>query len=204
MITHQSTTELPKDFHPGDFDVICARGKQAKNHAGNKYYRSLINQAMEQYSQAKNKYEKTLIVSSIVDEVRERSPGGGFVKQESDGFWHEVGDHLAREKVGQNLRDGLSKQYKSSTKAKRRRREVMSADLAEDVETMIQSSKIVSTRINNLQTKIQSNGDIVPEVFVANMFTQANLEILEAFKGRPSLVQKFEKAEKSHKTSAAL
>ena len=80
----------------------------------------------------------------------------------------------------------------------------MSADLAEDVETMIQSSKIVSTRINNLQTKIQSDGDIVPEVFVANMFTQANLEILEAFKGRPSLVQKFEKAEKSHKTSAAL
>ena len=46
---------------------------------------------------------------------------------------------------------------------------------------------------------LQSDGDIVPEVFVANMFTQANLEILEAFKGRPSLVQKFEKAEKSHK-----
>lgn len=201
MLGHQSMSPLPYDFTPGPYDVICARGKQAKNHSGNKYYRSLITQAMEKYSNAKNKYEKTLIVSSIVDEVRERSPQGGFVKQEPDGLWYEVGDHLAREKAGQNLRDGLSKQYKSSTKAKRRRREVMSAEIVDDIENMIQSNQFVSDRINNLQTKIHSEGDLVPEVFVSNMFTQANLEILEAFKGRPSFVQKFQQAEKSHKVA---
>ena len=57
MLTHQNMTPLPFDFTPGPYDVICARGKQAKNHSGNKYYRSLVEASMEKYSQAKNKYE---------------------------------------------------------------------------------------------------------------------------------------------------
>ena len=31
-------TPLPKDFTPGPYDVICARGKEAKNHPGNIFY----------------------------------------------------------------------------------------------------------------------------------------------------------------------
>ena len=32
---------LPRDFVPGEYDVICPRGKQAWNHQGNKYFREI-------------------------------------------------------------------------------------------------------------------------------------------------------------------
>jgi hypothetical protein len=195
-------TPLPSHFTPGPYDVICGRGKEAKDHSGNKFYRSLVQKSMVRYSKASNKYQKTIIVSYIVDEVRTRSPEGGFVKQESDGLWYEVGDHLAREKAGQNLRDGLCKQYKSSTKAKRRRREVMSADLVCDVDHMIQSNEFVSNRINILQTNAQKNGDSVSNVFTAQLFTRINLEILEAFKQDIALLKRFLEAEESLKVCA--
>jgi hypothetical protein len=195
---------LPYDFMPGPYDVICGQGKEAKNHSGNNYYRSLIHMALEKYGKATNKYEKTLLVSSIVDEVRDRSPEGGFVRQEANGLWYEVGDHLAREKAGQNLRDGLSKQYKSSTKAKRRRREVISADLVCDVENIIQCNTYVSKQISDLQINLKNNGDSVPDVFIANMFLRTNHAILEAFKQDLTLHEEFKRAEESRKVAPKL
>lgn len=85
---------------PGPFDVICARGKKALNHSGNRRFRAMIKANLQKYSMATSKLEKSLIVSGIVDSVREASPGGGFIKQEN-GKWYEVGDHIAREKCGQ-------------------------------------------------------------------------------------------------------
>ena len=192
-------TPLPYNFTPGPYDVICARGKVAKTHSGNKYYRSLVEASMTKYSQATNKYEKSQIVSDIIDEVKAKSPEGGFVKQE-DGIWYSVGEHLAREKCGQNLRDGLSKQYKSSTKAKRRRREVMSADLVHDIENMIQSNSYVSSCITNLQVEVQKN-ESAPEFFVSELFSKTNRDILEAFKQDKTLLNQFNEAEKLHKSS---
>jgi hypothetical protein len=192
-------TPLPIHFHPGPFDVICARGQEAKNHSGNKFYRCLVRRALERYSKATNKYEKTLIVSEIVDEVRARSPGGGFVKRGQDGRYCEVGDHLAREKVGQNLRDSLSSQYKSSTKAKRRRREVLSAGIVNEVESIFQSSEYVSSRIEELSANMHRHGEPTPEVFAMQLFTRTNLEILEALKQDESLLSKFNKLEESNR-----
>ena len=60
----------------------------------------MIEANLEKYSLASTKIEKSLIVSGIVDAVRESSPDGGFVKEER-GLWYEVGDHIAREKCGQ-------------------------------------------------------------------------------------------------------
>lgn len=91
---------LASDFKPGPYDVICARGKAAKNHVGNIQYRLNVERTLEQYSAASTKLEKSQIVSGIVDSIRESSRYGGFVKEE-DGRWFEVGDHIAREKVGQ-------------------------------------------------------------------------------------------------------
>jgi hypothetical protein len=53
---------------------------------------------VDQYSATKNKAQRSIIVSDIVDTIR-RKASGGFVKQEPDGTWVEVGDTLAREKV---------------------------------------------------------------------------------------------------------
>jgi hypothetical protein len=78
---------------------------------------------MDRYSEADSKMDKSLIVSEVVNGIRERSPDGGFIKKDKrTGRWFEVGDHLAREKVGQQFRDALHTQYRSSTKAKSKRK----------------------------------------------------------------------------------
>ena len=93
---------LALKFTPGPLDVICAPGKDARNHAGNIKFRNRIQANVEKYSKASSKLEKSTIVSSIVDKIRQDSPNGGFVKKDIEtGNWYEVGDQMAREKVGQ-------------------------------------------------------------------------------------------------------
>lgn len=83
---------------------------------------------LERYAAATTKQDKSRIVSEIVDTIRKSSPDGGFVKLDPlTGSWREVGDHLAREKVGQTLRDSLHTKYSSSTKAKKQRRQAEKA-----------------------------------------------------------------------------
>lgn len=97
--TTDKTKCLGSTFQPGPFDVICARGKSAFQHPGNQRFRSLIESRVEEYASTSNKYEKSMMVSKIVDEIRLASPGGGFVRSDK-GVWYEVGD-AAREKVSQ-------------------------------------------------------------------------------------------------------
>ena len=85
---------------PGPTDVICARGKRALEHIGNKRYKGLITKHLQVYSDAKTKLEKSLIVNHIIDAVRNASPQGNFIREEN-GVWVEVGDAVAREKIGQ-------------------------------------------------------------------------------------------------------
>jgi hypothetical protein len=115
-------TKLPSDFVPGTHTVICGRGKSCSKSPGNKHLRSLVNSHLTPYSMAKNKAEKSIIVSAIVDRVREDSPVGAFIKQEDDGEWWEVDDSFAREKIGCIFRDILHTKYRSSTKAKQARK----------------------------------------------------------------------------------
>lgn len=89
-------------FQPGSFDVLCARGKLAYDHEGNRRFRALVKQHQKQYSAANCKYEKSKIVSFIVSAVRNASPNGGFVKH-IDGHWFEVGDRHAKEKVSRKI-----------------------------------------------------------------------------------------------------
>lgn len=96
----EEAVDLGPNFQPGPMDVICARGKRAFLHPGNKRFRGVIEARVDKYASAANKFEKTVIVSQIVDEVRQASPQGGFVRLEN-GKWFEVGDNVAREKVGQ-------------------------------------------------------------------------------------------------------
>ena len=85
---------------PGPTDVICARGKRALEHIGNKRYKGLITKHLQVYSDAKTKLDKSLIVNHIIDAVRNASPQGNFIREEN-GVWVEVGDAVAREKIGQ-------------------------------------------------------------------------------------------------------
>lgn len=69
-------------------------------HSGNRRFRDFVVLKLVEYLQARTKLDKSRIVSDILSFVRDYTPGGGFVKQ-IDGRWYEVGDHVAREKVGQ-------------------------------------------------------------------------------------------------------
>jgi len=114
---------LPNGFVPGPMDVICSRGKSSFKHPGNCHYRKIIKSNLLQYSTAKAKADKSLIVSCIVNSIRESSSSGiGFVKLMKDGRWYEVGEHIVREKIGQSFRDLLHNKYSSSSKAKQLRR----------------------------------------------------------------------------------
>lgn len=109
-------------FQPGPLDVICARGKTAYDHEGNCRFRALVNLHKESYATVSTcKYQKSKIVTEIVNTVRQASPHGGFVKL-VNGVYYEVGDRAAKEKIGQTFRDLLHTKYTSSTKAKARAR----------------------------------------------------------------------------------
>ena len=98
------------------------RGSAAANSPGNLRFRRKIKEILPEYAACDNKLSKSLLVSKIVDSIRDFSPNGGFVKKFDDGFYYELGDAAAREKTGQCIRDALHTKYKSSTKSKKPRR----------------------------------------------------------------------------------
>jgi hypothetical protein len=86
---------------------------------GNKRFKVCINNFLETYMKASSRSEKSAVISSIVTSIRESSAnGGGFVRWDpaSQG-WYEVGDKVARDKVGQCLRDAI--QLNEAIKLKR-------------------------------------------------------------------------------------
>jgi hypothetical protein len=65
---------------------------------------------LKRYVDAKTKVEKSQVVHSIVEHLRQSSAVGGFVKKNHrTGRYMVVSDQLAREKVGHALRDSLGK-----------------------------------------------------------------------------------------------
>lgn len=112
---------LEAGFEPTSLDVICARGKEAYNHPGNIRFRTLVQDQLHNYQSSTSKMAKSHIVREIIESVRRASPKGGFVKK-VNGKWFDVGERARREKTGQQIRDLLHTQYRSSTKAKARTR----------------------------------------------------------------------------------
>jgi hypothetical protein len=113
---------LPLDFQPTSYSVIIGRGKGYKKAFGNQRLRVLANLSLPKYSGAKCKIEKSLVVTSIVDTIRECCPSNGAFVKYHDGRWWEVDDPTAREKVGYVFRDLLHDKYRSSSKSKVARR----------------------------------------------------------------------------------
>mmetsp|Transcript_38299 Transcript_38299/g.92653 ORF Transcript_38299/g.92653 Transcript_38299/m.92653 type:complete len:212 (-) Transcript_38299:547-1182(-) len=57
---------------------------------------------------ASSRIAKSAIITNLVNSIRDSStqPGGGFVRfDNASGMWYEVGEKVARDKVGQALRD---------------------------------------------------------------------------------------------------
>uniref|UniRef100_A0A7S1FRW5 DUF6824 domain-containing protein n=1 Tax=Corethron hystrix TaxID=216773 RepID=A0A7S1FRW5_9STRA len=112
---------------PHEHDVLSGRGSGISSHPGNEYLRRLVAEMKTTYLMNSSKGEKTRIGQSIVDHIRSRNPPGRFLARSADdavfsdgnnlhGFWYEIGDQRARQKVNQCLREG-AKKIKAKAKA---------------------------------------------------------------------------------------
>lgn len=88
---------LEDNFQPGEYDVICGRGKRSTHHAGNTRFKLVIHLYLDKYLRAKTKIDKSLLVIEIVNIIR--NANGAFVKpstkQKGQQQWVEIGDKLA-------------------------------------------------------------------------------------------------------------
>jgi len=180
---HQQQQQQLHLIKPGPFDVICARGKQAYNHAGNKYFRSMIAKATTKYSNAESKLHRSMIVTEIVDAMRAR--GNGFIRQTLNGEWCACSDVMCREKIGQHFRKN------APTKFKQRVKEMCTSKLVEELNNLVLSNNRVK------QTMERFSMDVIfiiedDEVAFLEKAFQANIKLLNIFKEDTSgLVQKF-------------
>ncbi|CAB9502262.1 Nitrilase family, member 2 [Seminavis robusta] len=155
-------TRLPSDYEPTNWSVICGRGKDCYNHCGNKRLRILVDANLAKYSAAKSKYDKTLIVSSIVDAVREAAQMGGFIKMDTKTKkWIEVGDDAAREKVGQLLREAMTKKDPSKVQERKARRKAKA----------LKSKKVKLSRSVSSESAYSSSNSSVSTAETAAMST---------------------------------
>ena len=112
-------TPLPPGWKPDNWSVICGRGKDVFSHIGNRRFRVLIDSNLDKYVNSSTKFEKSMIVVELLDIIRDASRGGGFVRQNpKTKQWFEIGDVLAREKIGQTFRKALAARYRKAAQQK--------------------------------------------------------------------------------------
>lgn len=101
--------DLSSDFAPGEYDVVCGRGKGSYNRPGNMHFRAIVRDHIDEYLAARSKIDKSLVLNKIIEEVREQDEGRArFVKQDKAGKWIEIGNEVAREKCGHAIREAIA------------------------------------------------------------------------------------------------
>lgn len=155
---------LPVEFVPTIDDVICGRGKKCYSHVGNDRFRERVHTMLALYKQARSKLDKSKVLNMVVEQVRQNSPGGGFVKQDESGRWYEVGDFLAREKTSQTFRDALHESYKSSSVAKKKRRqqEVTRTSTVDQMNKIPRSSIDIAQKIKSMSLEMKNCKFVLP------------------------------------------
>lgn len=89
-------------------DILCGRGKVSFNHCGNRRFRHIVSQAIDEYSQASSKWEKSLVAARLVSVIH--SAGGRFLKQkkENEDEWYELSSSESKSKVSHAIRDAIA------------------------------------------------------------------------------------------------
>ena len=81
---------------PGPNDVLRGRGKPYQQHTGAQNMRYLVDLHLVQYNKAPMG-SKTMIAHKIVGAIKQRS--GRFLKRDANGWWFEVSDEDAIDRV---------------------------------------------------------------------------------------------------------
>ena len=80
----EGSVMLPEKYQPGNWDVICQRGKSCIDHVGNRRFKVCIKNHLDRYMNATTRQEKSDVITVIVRSIRSSSTNmGGFVMQVS-------------------------------------------------------------------------------------------------------------------------
>ena len=187
------SSKIDTSIHPDPWAVICGRGLGVFNHQGNKYLRGLVLQSRGEFGNATNRRERATVITNIIDAVRAK--GVGFVKKRDDGHWVEISDRLAREKVGQMMRESQGSKYRSSNKAKRNRQLQQQEEINRNTQKVLLSNATVAAFIAQLSGELSTKPPwITDDDHVLEVMTQANCQILAALKQDKSLLERFNSA----------
>jgi hypothetical protein len=173
---------LPIGYVPSRNDVIVGTGREAKKHIGNKKFHNTVKRYIGDYSKRPSKLEKGRIISQIIHDIKKQSPTGTPFVKNVGGRWYAVGSQTVREKISQSLRNGLHSKYRSSMKAKKQRRIQICHEIDNAVHEMMQQrGNLISERTNTVSAQMKISGKM-PDEEVCDLFTEANIDILEALK----------------------
>lgn len=174
-----SSTNIEEDG-PSMLDVICGRGRQALNHPGNKRFRAIVQDHYDSYANAPTKMHKSMVVSHIMKCVRMHGAGDFVRLDRKTGIYNKLTNRLAREKVGQGLRDVCHTKYSSSTKAKKRKRVAHREFEEEQLRKVVVNNSNATSILTDVTEKVSHKHYTTDTL--AQIFLQANARILQELK----------------------
>jgi hypothetical protein len=109
-----SKQQLHSIVAPHEHDVLSGRGNFVNYHIGNEHFRNLVRKHKVPYV-ACPKPQKGKFSRMIVEEIRNRTPAGRFLKQDgATKLWYDIGEKKALDKTRQALREGAPDIVKDS------------------------------------------------------------------------------------------
>jgi len=166
--TSDKFCHYPINFEPRSIDVIVGKGMNCYNHVGNKMLRNtIVASRLIEYAATTSKKEKSLVVTSILELVRQN--GGAFVKKDYEtGLWYDAEPFLARDKISQTIRNAL-RLNTNKNKVKKRNREQQQQDQKQHQNTRKKLKQTIETNINDITSSTSflfgnniSNQNIMP------------------------------------------
>jgi hypothetical protein len=88
-------TSLPLGYEPTINDVLCGRNKESHRHEGNRQFRAVVHEHLEEYILRPNRLVRSQQISIIVKTLREDRY---FLKQKKEGSWYDIGELETRNK----------------------------------------------------------------------------------------------------------
>jgi hypothetical protein len=98
---------------PAMNDVLLGRGNNFAMYPGTVRLRNMVKLDVERYRNSSSPREKAQIAANVVAAVKQG--GGRFLDRRKDGWWVEVKDDTAREKVSSTFRTILSVDAKADS-----------------------------------------------------------------------------------------
>lgn len=90
---------------PRRFDVLLGRGKNFQEHLGNQYMRREVEARVEDY-QSSSREGKLDLINKVFGDIQ--SQHGRFLRRDKDGWFLEVSESVATEKVASSFRTFMS------------------------------------------------------------------------------------------------